>query len=79
MGARSLNVMLQAFFMAPLFLLNGDMEISDSAVDENELLAEASDMNPTCIAGIHESWRSYHKPPSRRGRSRPRGGRRRLH
>ena len=47
-------MMLQAFFMVPLFLLNSDMEISDSAVDENELLAEASDMNPTCIAGIHE-------------------------
>jgi hypothetical protein len=30
--------------MAPLFLLNGDMEIADNAADENELLAEASDM-----------------------------------
>ena len=39
--------------MAPLFLLNGDMEIDDVA-DEDELLADASDMIPTCIAGIHE-------------------------
>ena len=45
--------------MAPLFLLNGDMEIADNAADENELLAEASDMIPTCIAGIHEFWRNY--------------------
>jgi uncharacterized protein len=41
--------------MAPLFLLNGDMEIDDAA-DENELMAQASDMIPTCIAGIHEFW-----------------------
>jgi uncharacterized protein len=61
--------------MAPLFLLNGDMEIDDAA-DENELMAQASDMIPTCIAGIHRFWRNYHKPPSRRDRSRP-GGRRR--
>ena len=65
--------------MTPLFLLSGDMEIADSATDENELLAEASDMIPTCIAGIHEFWRNYHKPPSRRGRSRSGGDRRRLH
>lgn len=45
--------------MAPLFLLNGDMEIPDNAADENELLAEASDMIPICIAGIHEFWRNY--------------------
>ena len=57
--------------MAPLFLLNGDMEIDDAA-DEDELLAQASDMIPTCIAGIHEFWRNYRKPPSRRGRSRHR-------
>src|ERR1700693_2366497 len=50
--------------MAPLFLLNGDMEIADSAADENRLLEEASDMIPTCIAGIHEFWRSYRKPPA---------------
>ena len=61
--------------MAPLFLLNGDMEIDDPA-DENELVAQASDMIPTCIAGIHEFWRNHRKPPSNRGRSRS-GGRRR--
>jgi hypothetical protein len=65
--------------MAPLFLLNGDIEIADSAAGENELLAEASDMIPTCIAGIHEFWRDYRKPPSGLGRSRSGGGRRRLH
>ena len=37
--------------MAPLFLLNGDMEIDDAA-DSDEFLAQASDMIPTCIAGI---------------------------
>jgi uncharacterized protein len=62
--------------MAPLFLLSGDMEI-DNVADENELMAQASDMIPTCIAGIHEFWRNYRKPPSRRGRSRSGGGRRR--
>jgi uncharacterized protein len=63
--------------MAPLFLLNGDMEIAGNAADENELLAEASEMIPTCIAGIHEFWRNYRTPQSGRGRRRPGGGRRR--
>ena len=63
--------------MAPLFLLNGDTEIDDAA-DENELMAEASDIIPTCIVGIHEFWRNYRESPSRRGRSRSGGGRRRL-
>jgi uncharacterized protein len=53
--------------MAPLFLLNGDMEIADDAADENELLAESSDMIPTCVAGIHEFWRSYQKPAYTQG------------
>jgi uncharacterized protein len=65
--------------MAPLFLLNGDMEIADSAAKEDELLAEASDMIPTCIAGIHEFWRNYRRPQSGRGRSGPGGGRRHPH
>ena len=56
--------------MAPLFLLNGDMEIADDAADENRLLAEASDMIPTCIAGIHAFWQDYRKSPSRRSRRR---------
>jgi uncharacterized protein len=64
--------------MAPFFLLNGDMKIADSAAKEDELLAEASDMIPTCIAGIQEFWRNYRKPSNGRGRSRP-GGRRRRH
>ena len=62
--------------MAPLFLLNGDIKFDDSPIDEDELLAEASDMIPTCIAGIHEFWQSYRGPPSSRSRSKS-GGRRR--
>jgi uncharacterized protein len=62
--------------MAPLFLLNGDMEIADGTADENELLAEAADMVPACAAGIYEFWQEYQKPRSSRGRGRP-GGRRR--
>jgi uncharacterized protein len=61
--------------MAPLFLLTGAMVIGD-ANDETELLAQASDMIPTCIAGIHEFWRAYQKSSHGRGRSRS-GGRRR--
>jgi hypothetical protein len=56
--------------MAPLFLLNGDMEFADCEPDEHELLAKASDMIPTCVAGIHEFWknnRSHRKPRSRKG------------
>jgi yecA family protein len=67
-----------SILMVPLFILNGDMEIDDAA-DENEFMAEASDIIPTCIAGIHEFWRNYRKPPSQRGRSRSGGDRRRLH
>jgi uncharacterized protein len=56
-----------AILMAPLFLLNGDMEITDNTADENELLAEAAEMITTCIAGIHEFWRDYQKPDQTRG------------
>ena len=62
--------------MAPLCLLNGDIGFDDSPTDEDDLLAEASDMIPTCVAGIHEFWRNYRTPPFPRGRSRS-GGRRR--
>jgi uncharacterized protein len=62
--------------MAPLFLLNGDIELDDGTVGEDELLAEASDMLSTCIWGIHEFWRKYRKPPSPRGRNQSRGRRR---
>ena len=67
---------LASILLAPLFLLNGDIEFDDGAADEDELLAEASDMIPTCIAGIHEFWRSFRRPPSSRGRSSARGRRR---
>lgn len=53
--------------MAPLLLLNGDMEIANGAADENELLVEAADMIPICVAGIHEFWRSCSKPAYTRG------------
>ncbi len=62
---------LASILLAPLFLLNGDIEFDDGAADEDELLAEVSDMIPTCIAGIHGFWRNYLNPPSGRGRSRP--------
>jgi uncharacterized protein len=55
--------------MTPLFLLNGDMEIADGAA-EHDLLAEASDMIPTCVAGIQEFWKSNGtKPRSSQRRS----------
>jgi uncharacterized protein len=57
--------------MAPLFPLNGHLQIDDVA-DEDELLSQASDMIPTCIAGIHEFCRSYRIPSYGRGRSGPR-------
>ena len=63
--------------MTPLFMLNGDIQIDESGADENELLAEASDMIPMCITGIHEFWRNRqrnHKPSPRR---RTTGGRKR--
>jgi hypothetical protein len=56
--------------MAALFLLNGDREIADDAADENGLLAEAADMIPNCVAGIHEFWQEYQKPRSRQVRRR---------
>jgi uncharacterized protein len=62
--------------MAPLFLLNGDIEIADSTASDNRLLAETSDMIPACVAGIHEFGRNYQEPSVGRGRGRS-GGRRR--
>ena len=64
---------LAGILLAPLFLLNGDIEFDDGAAVEDELLAEASDMIPTCIVGIHEFWRSFRRPPSSRGPSSARG------
>jgi uncharacterized protein len=58
-----------SILLAPLFLLNGDMEMDDAA-DEYALMEQASDMIPTCIAGIHAFWRNYREPPSRRDRRR---------
>jgi uncharacterized protein len=65
--------------MLPLLLLNGDIAFKDSMGDVDEFYAEAPDMIPTCIAGIHEFWRDRRpKPVVNAGRSRRRnGGRRR--
>ena len=46
--------------LVPLFLLNGDLEPDsgpDGVVDESEVLADAADMIPTCLAGIYKFWR----------------------
>jgi uncharacterized protein len=59
----------------PILLLNGDAELDagpDSAIDEDEFLAEVPDLIPACVAGIHEFWKNngtLRKPRSSRGRS----------
>jgi Uncharacterised protein family (UPF0149) len=55
-----------------------DVEIDD-VTDEDELMSHASVTTPTCIAGIHEFWRNYYEPSSRRGRSMSGGFHRRHH
>jgi len=54
--------------LVPLFILNGDLEPDsgpDGVVDEDEVLAEAADMIPTCVAGIYEFWRDQSKQAAR--------------
>jgi uncharacterized protein len=69
--------------MLPILLLNGDAELDagpDSAIDEDEFLAEVPDIIPACVAGIHEFWKNngrLRKPGS--GRRQSSVGRRRLH
>ena len=49
-------------------ILNGDLEPDsgpDGVVDEDEVLAEAADMIPTCVAGIYEFWRDQSKQAPR--------------
>jgi uncharacterized protein len=65
-----------ATLTVPLFLLNGDIEIDNIEADEDAFLVEAADMIPTCIAGIHEFWKSRSQTPDAR-RSRRRGNSRR--
>jgi uncharacterized protein len=63
----------------PILLLNGDAELHagpDSTVDEEAFLAEVPDIIPACVAGIHEFWQSFRRPPSSRGRRSTRGRRR---
>ena len=48
---------------------DGEVEFDDGAANEDQLLAEVSEMLPTCIAGIHEFWRNYRKPPSQQART----------
>ena len=69
--------------MLPILLLNGDAELdagSDSAIDQDEFLAEVPDIIPACVAGIHEFWKgraTHRRPQSRRRPSSTRN--RRLH
>ena len=71
--------------MLPILLLNGDAELDagpDSAIDEDEFLAEVPDIIPACVAGIHEFWKNnatLRKARSRRGRGGPSGRRRHCH
>ena len=62
----------------PLLFLNGDATFDagpDGPVDRDAFLAEVPDIVPACVAGIHEFWQNYQKPPPSRGRSKS-GGRR---
>jgi uncharacterized protein len=65
----------------PLLLLNGDIAFNDSMGDEDEFLAKAPDLIPTCVAGSHEFWESRahngSQAPSRDQRRRARGRNRR--
>ena len=69
--------------MLPILLLNGDAELNvgpHDTVDKEAFLAEVPDVIPTCVAGIHEFWRSrtaHRKPQSNRRRSN--SSNRRLH
>jgi uncharacterized protein len=58
----------------PLFLLNGDLEFDNIESDEDAFLAEAADIIPTCIAGIHEFWKSRSQTPGADVRRSRRGG-----
>lgn len=66
--------------MVPFQLLNGDLEFEDDSAEE-EFLAEAPDMIPTCVRGICEFWRSRNEKPVvvsvARSRRRGKGGGRR--
>jgi uncharacterized protein len=58
----------------PILMLNGDAELDaghDSALDQEQFLAEVPDIIPACVAGIHEFWKNNRSP------RRPRSGRRR--
>ena len=64
--------------MMPILLLNGDATFDTGPygpVDRDAFLAEVPEIVPACVAGIHEFWRNYQKPSSRR-RSKSRGHRR---
>ena len=63
----------------PILLLNGDAEFDagpDSAINEDEFLAEVPDIIPACVAGIHDFWKNnetFRKSRSRRSRSTSKG------
>jgi uncharacterized protein len=69
--------------MLPILLLNGDAEFDagpDSAINEDEFLAEVPDIIPACVAGIRDFWKNnetLRKPRSRRCRSAAEARRRR--
>jgi uncharacterized protein len=66
--------------IVPLLLLNGDIEWDDGSegtISEDEFLAEAPDMIPTCLAGIHEFWKNYRVSPIRSADQRRQRGARR--
>jgi uncharacterized protein len=60
--------------MLPILLLNGDAELDagpDSAIDEDEFLADVPGLIPACVAGIHEFWKNNGTlPKTRSGRGR---------
>jgi uncharacterized protein len=48
--------------MAPMFVLAGDITMTDDLTDEDELMAAAAEMIPECIANIRAFWLSIQGP-----------------
>ena len=48
--------------MAPMFMLAGDITITEDLTDEDELMAAAAEMIPECIANIRAFWLSIQGP-----------------
>lgn len=43
--------------LVPLMRLNGDLPVEGGDTEEDAFFAEAPDMIPTCVKGIHQFWR----------------------